>query len=155
TYEIAPAEASGLPDDSVDLVLVAQALHWFDLDRFYAEVRRVARHGAAIVAISYGVLRGGDDIDPVIDVFRALVDGDWPPERVHVEAGYATLPFPFAPLATPAFAMSADWDADQLLGYFSTWSATRRHVRRTGHDPVAAVRDALHAAWGPPRPRTI
>src|SRR5205823_14795537 len=47
-YRVAPAEDSGLADSSVDLVTVAQAVHWFDLHRFYAEVRRVARPRALI-----------------------------------------------------------------------------------------------------------
>ena len=34
-YRAASAEASGLPDNSVDLVVSAAALHWFDLERFY------------------------------------------------------------------------------------------------------------------------
>ena len=34
-YRVAPAEDSGLPDASVDLVTVAQALHWFEFERFF------------------------------------------------------------------------------------------------------------------------
>ena len=53
-YRVAPAERSGLPDAAVDLVTLALAAHWFDLPRFYAEVRRVGRPRTAIALISSG-----------------------------------------------------------------------------------------------------
>ncbi|TXH78069.1 MAG: class I SAM-dependent methyltransferase, partial [Thiothrix sp.] len=42
-WRVASAEASGLADHSVDLITVAQALHWFDLEQFYAEAQRVLK----------------------------------------------------------------------------------------------------------------
>lgn len=39
------AEATGLPDGSVDLITVAQAMHWFDLERTKAEFARILRPG--------------------------------------------------------------------------------------------------------------
>ena len=53
-YRVAIAHASGLPPHSADLVTVAQALHWFDLPPFYAEVRRVLRPGGIVAAWCYG-----------------------------------------------------------------------------------------------------
>ena len=54
-YRVAPAEQSGLPAESVGLITVAQALHWFDLDRFYAEARRVLYSNGVLAAWAYGV----------------------------------------------------------------------------------------------------
>src|ERR1043165_5287441 len=48
TYKGMPAENTDLGNASVDLVTVAQALHWFDFDRFYREVQRVLRPGGLI-----------------------------------------------------------------------------------------------------------
>jgi SAM-dependent methyltransferase len=42
------AEQIPLPDNSVDAVLVAQAWHWFDLERAVAEVARVLRPGGRL-----------------------------------------------------------------------------------------------------------
>lgn len=53
-YRVAPAERSGLPDASMDAVVVAQALHWFSLNAFYDEVRRVLRPGGLVVAGAMG-----------------------------------------------------------------------------------------------------
>ena len=42
-YEVFPAERTNVADSSVDLITIAQALHWFDLDDFYKEAKRVLR----------------------------------------------------------------------------------------------------------------
>lgn len=153
-YRTAPAEASGLPEHSVDLVTVAQAAHWLDLDRFYAEVRRVGRPGAAIALITYGVLHVEGPADPLVQHFYNDVIGPyWPPERRHVEDGYRHLAFPFREVAMPALAMEASWTLDELLGYFGTWSAVRAAHKALGTDPVAAFADELRQAWGDARLR--
>src|SRR5689334_24821176 len=36
-FRVALAEQSGLPDHSAELITIAQAIHWFDFDKFYAE----------------------------------------------------------------------------------------------------------------------
>ncbi len=48
-YVRAPAEGTGLPAASVDLVTVGQAWHWFDRPRAAAEVRRLLRPGGRVV----------------------------------------------------------------------------------------------------------
>lgn len=154
-YSVAPAEASGLEDAGVDLVTVAQALHWFDHPRFYAEVRRVARPGAVIAAWSYTLANVRDaaeaPVNGIIQAFYAQMDPWWPPERAHVEAGYRTLPFPFEPVAAPAFEMRARWTRPHLLGYFGTWSAVLRCRRDTGRDPLADLDRRLAGTWPDPQ----
>jgi SAM-dependent methyltransferase len=148
-YRVAPAEASGLPSGSADLVTVAQALHWLDLDRFYAEARRVAAPGAVVAAWCYNLLEVDPRVNAVIGRFYGQVVGPfWPPERRLLEAGYRTLAFPFAAVEPPAFAMASAWTLADLLGYLSTWSATQRYAAARRADPVDLVRADLAAAWG-------
>jgi SAM-dependent methyltransferase len=149
-YRLAAAGQSGLAAASVDLVAVAQALHWFDLDGFYAEVRRVLRPGGVIAAWSYGVLRvEGEAVDSLVQRFyHDEVGPYWPPERHHVETAYRELAFPFSRIAAPGFALAADWDLAQLLGYFRSWSATARFAAARGRDPVADLGLRLAAGWG-------
>jgi len=149
-YRVAPAERSTLDDASADLVIVAQALHWFDLDRFYAEVRRVLRPGGVLAAWSYGVLAvEGEAVNAAVQHFyHDEVGPYWPPERRHVESAYRELPFPFERIAAPAFAMSLHWNLAQLLGYFRSWSATGRYIEQCGDDPVARLEPQLAACWG-------
>ncbi len=152
TYAVVPAERSGLADASTDLVTVAQALHWFDLPAFYAEVRRVLKPGGVVAAWTYGVhTTEGDAIDAAVRRFYHEVVGPyWPPERRHVENGYRELPFPFTRIPAPAFAMQVSWSLAQLLGYLGSWSATARLRKATGSDPLPALGQQLRPLWGDP-----
>lgn len=157
-YRVAPAEASGLPDASVGLVTVAQALHWFELPKFYAEVRRVLVPGGVLAVWCYGVLEvEGRAVNRIADdYYGKTLDAYWPPSRRLVEAGYKTLAFPFPELTAPKFKMETRWTMDQLLGYFSTWSATNAYIKANGHNPLEPLQQKLAPVWGNPQvPRTI
>lgn len=156
-YAVERAEASSLRDRSVDLVSVAQAWHWFDHARFADEVARVARPGCVVAAYGYDLVRVDAAVDRVVDgLYDGVLGADWPPERALVDAHYATLPFPYEPLAWPDVAMTHEWTLDQFLAYLGTWSAAQRHLRATGEDAVAAVAPALAQAWGDAlRARTV
>jgi SAM-dependent methyltransferase len=148
-YAVAPAESSGLPDASVDRVTVAQALHWFDVEAFYAEARRVARPGALLVVWNYPRPEFDDPaLDAVfLDFYSNVVGPYWPAGRKHVEENYATLPFPQPEIPHPRFAIELDWSRAQVIGYVSSWSATARYRAARGADPVPLLSRALDAAW--------
>ncbi len=137
-YRIAPAEASGLPSSCADLVTIAQALHWFDLEKFYSEVRRVLKPNGLIVAWTYGmIVITNDEANECLQHFYHHVIGPhWPSERHHVETGYRELHFPFERINTPNVSMQVEWNANQLMGYLRSWSATARYHEATGIDPV-------------------
>ena len=157
-YRTAPAEQSGLAGATADLITVAQAAHWFDLDAFYNEVRRVAKRDAVLALITYGVLHL-DESEPerVIQHFYSDVLGAyWPPERRHVEEGYRSLPFPFEEVKTvPPFAIETSWSLADLIGYVDTWSAMRAAERSLGRKPIESFRAALTQAWGDPLRRAV
>jgi SAM-dependent methyltransferase len=151
-YWVAPAEASGLRSASADLVTVAQALHWLDVDVFYAEVKRVLVPGGVLAVWTYGTQHLDDEaVDALLQRFYSDVVGPyWPPERAHVEAGYRTLPFPFAELAAPSFALREQWSLPELLGYVRTWSATQCFRETVGRDPVDQLAHEVTSLWGDP-----
>jgi len=151
-YRVAPADASGLAEKSADLVTVAQSLHWFNLEDFYAEVTRVLKPGGVVAAWCYALMRVAPKVDAVVDRFyREIVGPYWPPERAHVDAGYRTLAFPFTGIAPPPFRMETHWTLDELVGYLETWSATQRYRKANGTNPLDQIRDPLAWAWGAPR----
>jgi SAM-dependent methyltransferase len=151
SYAVALAEASPLTAESVDLATVAQSLHWFELDRFYAEVGRVLRPHGVLAAWCYGLHRVAPEIDRLADHLYADVLGPyWPSERHHVEAGYRDLPFPFPEIASPFFSMERSWSLEDYLGYLGTWSAVRRYRAANRADPLEAVAAELAERWGPP-----
>jgi SAM-dependent methyltransferase len=151
-YRVALAEQSGLPPGSVQLLTIAQALHWFDLPRFYSEAKRVLSPGGVIAAWAYGINQvEGEAVNHLVQEFYSNVVGPyWPPERKLVEDGYRSIPFPFEEITPPPFRMEAHWDLDQLLGYFSTWSATNRFIKSTGQNPLQPLAAALERVWTPP-----
>jgi SAM-dependent methyltransferase len=150
-YLAATAEASGLRDGAIDLVTVAQAMHWLDRERFFRELDRVLAPDGALAIWSYGMVRSSPEIDAVIEPFyRDTVGPWWPPERSHVESGYRSFALPIEEAATPAFAMTARLTLSALLGYVRTWSAVGRYQRDTGIDPVPELERGLAAVWGNP-----
>jgi SAM-dependent methyltransferase len=147
-FAVEPAERCSLPDASVDAVCVAQALHWFEREAFFAECARVLKPGGVLVAWGYGDIEVPEAIAAANAAFQQQILPYWPPERADVDAAYAGYAWPFTALAAPAFTLQADWPLPRMLGYFASYSATRRCREATGRDPVAAHAQAIVRAWG-------
>jgi SAM-dependent methyltransferase len=140
-YRCEPAEASTLAAASCDLVVAAQAAHWFAWPRFVAEVGRVARPGALAALVSYGV--PVFDGDAPLRAYREVIARDWPPGREHVENGYRDLRWPWPAVAAPEMELVEHWTRDELVGYVGTWSATVKRVAAHGTGAVEALAAAL------------
>ncbi len=148
-FAAALAAEPPLRDASADLLTVAQALHWFDLDVFYRQARRVVRSGGVIACWTYPLLSAGDDVDPILFDFAYETLGDWwPAEGRHVRNRYSDLPFPFPTIEAPEFVSQADWSLDLLLGYASTWSSVARYRASIGNDPLLDLEQRLRSLWG-------
>ncbi len=136
---MAPAERTPLAAASVDLVTVARAFHWFDRDRFYAEVRRVVRAGRVLACWTYHIQTVCPEVDAVVHTLYADVLGPyWPPEIRHFEDRYRSLPFPIDEITPPPFRLVQTWDRDRLAAYMGTWS---------GGSVIATQRGETHSTW--------
>lgn len=147
-YEVAAAEQTGIRENSVDLITVSQALHWFDFDKFYAEVRRVAKPGAVIAVWTYSLLQ----IDPVTDALIhdhhfGTLEHYWDKERKYVDDGYQSIPFPFEQISTPVFNIELFWDTDELEGYLNTWSALQKFSKANNYNPVPELMEKIRQRW--------
>ena len=150
-YRVAPAEDSSIDFGTVDLIMVAQALHWFDLDRFYAEARRVLKPNGVLAASAYNLFRVEPAIDEIVDRnYSEVVGPFWPPERKLVE-NFADLPFALHEIEPRKFEMTAQWNLDHLVGCLRTWSSTQRFISARGSDPLQEINDDLRSAWGDPQ----
>lgn len=154
-YRRAAAEASGLPDRSVDLITVAQAFHWFRQEEFFAQAKRVLKPRGVLAFWCYELAEISPAVDAVIlDFYRNTLSGCWEGERRLVEEGYAGVGLPFKEVSPPRFTMTARWTRGQLLGYLRTWSAVQTYIQKRGRDPVDALGPALKRAWGRASTRT-
>jgi SAM-dependent methyltransferase len=155
-YEVALAHQSPLKDHSVDLITVAQALHWFDFQLFFEEVKRVAKPNAVLAVWCYELHQITPAIDAVINKFYTEIIGQfWPPERKHIEQAYSSIEFPFDAIKAPHCTMNKQWTLDHLLGYLGTWSATQKYLAVHGTDPRDKIIDELTSAWGSDETKTV
>ena len=149
TYVVSPSEKTAIRTASIDVITVAQALHWLDVETFFKEARRVLKPGGVLAVWSYNLARVRTDIDEVITHLYGSVLGEyWPAERKMVERGYEDIRFPFTIIRPPAFEMTAWWNLNQFMGYLCTWSAVRKYQRTTGLNPVEELRGCLSRLWG-------
>ena len=148
-YHAEPAEHVSLHNSSVDLVTVAVAIHWFNFDEFYREVRRVLKSNGILAAWTYNSVEVSPEIDPLIWHYYRDVVGEYWPERIrYLEQRYETIPFPFEEIIPPAFEMEIHWNLIQLAGFLDSWSATQRYRAQKGEHPLELIWDKLTAAWG-------
>lgn len=148
-FRIATAEESALPEHSIDLITVAQALHWFDIARFFDEAQRVLTSGGVLAFWCYRNCSVDARCNALIDeLYADIVHGYWPAERKMVEEGYQSIEMPMPAIAAPQFVMTTDWTAEDMLGYLRTWSASQRYLKARGRDPVAFIERRLVRVWG-------
>ena len=147
-FVVEPAERCALPDASADVACVAQALHWFDRDAYFAEVARVLKPGGVLVAWGYQDIVVPEALDAANTVLQDAIRAHWPPQRADVDAGYAGYEWPFERIDAPVFELTADWSLPRLLGYFASYSASKRHRETTGRDIVSHAAPLFERAWG-------
>lgn len=149
TYRVAPAENSEIENSSLDAIISANALHWFDLDAFFAEAKRTLRNRGVIAVWAYGRATADATIDEVVEAFQQrTLKSYWAPELRHIVERYQSFEFPFAEFESPTFDMSMNWTFDEFAGYLSTWSAMQTLVKQGGREEVNQFFEALKTVWG-------
>lgn len=151
------AEQLPLKAGQLDLITVAQALHWFATDSFFTEVQRALKPEGLFCAWCYSLLRIEPGLDEIIHRLHGeILDGFWPDGRASVDAGYRDISPPFPLIEVPSFHIEASWSFAQLIGYLSTWSAVKRWQQKHARDLIADLQPELLQRWGDPmRQRTV
>ena len=148
-YRVSRSESVGLETSSAALVTAAVAVHWFEFDQFYAEVRRVLTPGGLIAVWCYSLPAIEPTIDRILErYYREILSGYWPDRFCYIHEQYKTLPFPFEELTPPKFTMETVWDLTEVLGFLQSWSGTANYEKQNGHSPIELIRPQLIAAWG-------
>ncbi len=148
-YSVQPAEKTNFPNGYFDAVTVAQALHWFDIESFWAEVKRVLKKGGIFSAWCYSWLSVSSPIDLVIkEGILDIIESYWSPRIQLIYNGYRNIDFPFEPIQAPPMEMKISWTLAELLAYMHTWSATRQCMQQQGTKFFEALNDNLLPVWG-------
>ncbi len=147
-YSVQPAEETNFPDNTFDLITVSQALHWFATNKFYDEVRRVAKRDSVFAVWSYSLLNVSPEIDKIIRSFYTVATGPyWDEERKYVDEEYKTIPFPFLEIGTPKLIMEYFWTIEELEEYINTWSAAQKFISANNYNPVPDVIKQIQSYW--------
>ena len=148
-YRAEPSEKTSIPTNSVDLITVGTAVHWFDFDPFYAEVRRVGKSDAILAVWTYHLVSIAPEIDRWLERFyRVTLAGYWPERIRYLDQRYETLPFPFEEIRPPEFEMETAWSLDNLVGFLASWSAVKKLVEAMGEEAFEEQARELERAWG-------
>ena len=149
TYSISTAEQTPFADNSFDCITVAQAYHWFKFDAFAKEVMRVAKPDAIVAIWGYSLVVCEDEaLNTLINTFyRETVGAYWDKERRYVDEHYTTVPFPYELLPAKEFQINVQWNKQQLIGYFNTWSSVQHFIKANAHNPVNELAILIEAAW--------
>ena len=156
-YSAQTAEHTNFEDNIFDLVTVSQALHWFDVNKFYAEVKRVAKPGAWIAVWMYSLATISPEIDELINVkhYKKTLGNFWDYERKYVDDNYTTLPFPFLEIQCPVFKMKFEWTLDELVGYLNTWSALQKFITQNHFNPINELKEQIKPFWYPEKMKIV
>ena len=150
-YILAKAEKLPVKSNSINLICIAQTLHWFSFEDFFYEVKRVLKADGIIAAWCYNLMKVNSMIDKTIEKFYNDILGDyWPDRRKYIDNEYKTIPFPFNEIVCPPFEISKEWDLEHFLGYLRTWSAVQKYKEASDKDDVEQIFDELTALWENP-----
>ena len=156
-YRAEPAEQTSLGPKSVDLITVGTAVHWFEFEPFYEEVRRVSREAAILAVWTYHLPKVSPAVDAWLEgFFRNTLAGYWPDRITYLDERYRTIPFPFEEIPTEPFSMTTRWDFKCFEGFLASWSGSMAFCERNGVEAFRRVMQRAATAWGERRiERTI
>ncbi|NLN33313.1 MAG: class I SAM-dependent methyltransferase [Flavobacteriaceae bacterium] len=148
-YSKQSAEQTDFEDNFFYLIIVSQAIHWFDFDRFFNEAKRVLKPNGILAVAGYDLPRLSPEINLIIDnLYKEILDGFWDDERQHIDTHYQNIPFPFEEIKIPDFHIRDEWQPEHLIGYLNTWSGLKHFIREKGFNPVEELESEIQKAWG-------
>ncbi|RXG28483.1 class I SAM-dependent methyltransferase [Leeuwenhoekiella marinoflava] len=148
-YRVQTAEERFDDNEQFDLITVAQAIHWFDFDAFYKQVKHHLKPDGIFAVIGYSVLETLGELNTVIQHFyKVITDPYWDPERKYLDENYKSIPFPFKEIEPPKLTMPIYWTVEELLNYLNTWSAVKHYEKANGKNPLRLIQDDVYKHWG-------
>jgi SAM-dependent methyltransferase len=148
TYLVQPSEATDFLEDQFDLVCIAQALHWFDYDPFWPEVKRVLKPGGVFAGWGYSWFSIEAKIDELVhEKILKTLEPYWAEQNKLLRDHYGSVPFPLSPIATPHIPMKVARNLNQLFSYLRSWSSVRRCIEDQGETFFANAYAVVDDEW--------
>ena len=115
--------------ESVDVVTIAQALHWLDVDRFFSECKRVLKNKGCLAVYGYGNVQVvNQQCNALVSNFyRNSLQGCWHEARHHIDNEYRTIELPFSNTQRIDMTMPYETSLEAFIGYLSTWSGYQKY----------------------------
>jgi ubiquinone/menaquinone biosynthesis C-methylase UbiE len=153
-YCLGSAEHTTFPDNTFDLITVAQAYHWLKFEAFDKEVNRIAKKNAVMAVWGYNLFTTNDAaVDTLIKHFYTNIVGlYWDKERKYVDDNYSSVPFNFTPLPAKDFFITAAWSKDDVIGYLNSWSSVQHFIAAKKYNPIDNIINDLDRIWKNEKP---
>ena len=142
-------------ENSVDLITVAQAVHWLDLPTFYPLASRLLRKPGGVIAVwCYNSPAVNPEFDAAMEAFFHTTLPYRERNANHVFDEYKSLPFPFESvgLGSEGNPVAMDIPKEVSFGGISRWLGSWSAVvtaKRQGVDLLSdEVIKGLESAWG-------
>ncbi|MDH5367685.1 MAG: class I SAM-dependent methyltransferase, partial [Cyclobacteriaceae bacterium] len=147
-YSISKAESTKFPDNHFDLITVGQALHWFNFEAFFKEVKRVLKLNGTLAVWGYNNMLINPEIDKInLDFYQNITKPYWDGERKHIDNQYSDIDFPFEKIESKSFEIIKKWNLPNLEGFFNTLSAEQHFITKEGYSPVPKLIDRFKPIW--------
>ncbi len=152
--EIVKSTLGDISTRSVDLITVAQALHWFNIDKFFVTAKKFLKPEGLIAVWTY-TWPEFPDSPHLTKLLRRMANEIlgkyWAPERKIVDNQYRDIPFPFRKviqsIEEPYIKMEKTWSLKDMIGYIRSWSAYQTAVKELNADPITDVMDEIKSNW--------
>jgi ubiquinone/menaquinone biosynthesis C-methylase UbiE len=147
-YSKESAENTSFENQKFDLIVVAQAVHWFDFEVFYKEIYRILKPDGIFAVLGYGLFFTNTDSDKILQHFYYNIIGPyWDAERRYLDENYETIPFPFEEIPTEKFENQFTWTFETLIGYLQTWSSVQHYISKNKQNPIDLIYNDLKVSW--------
>jgi ubiquinone/menaquinone biosynthesis C-methylase UbiE len=150
-YFVAHSENAGLKSHSIDLLTVASAVHWFNLEKFFSEAVRVLKPGGILAVWTYHVGHVEPPFQKLFYNFYTDVLSSYFNQGARlVDRKYTDLKLPGKQIESENLFVSVDWNLTALLNFIESWSGIQQYRVAKGNDPVELIEKELKELWGEP-----
>jgi len=118
------AEKIPLPDKCVDLLVSAQAVHWFNFDQFFNETKRLLRPGGLLALWCYSLcsVTNNEEADHILKEYYKIVRPYFEEGRKYIDNHYIDIVPPYPNVERISLSMPKEVTRESFVGYLETFS---------------------------------